>query len=100
MMMVGYDGEFAGPVATGALREQEAAVMQLPTVSGTVQGVYLFFASKERKMYSSSLLRQRTNIPPALFPKPLEAALPRLPVHARLPLPPALQIPHHIQPSS
>ena len=55
MMMVGYDGEFTGPVATGALREQEAAVIQLPAVSGTVQGVYLFFASKERKMYSGDL---------------------------------------------
>lgn len=52
MMMIGHDGEFAGPVATGALRKQESAVIQLPTVSGTVQGIYLFFASEKRKMYS------------------------------------------------
>ena len=52
MMMVGHDGEFAGPVSTGALRGQESAVIQLPTVSGTIQGIYLFFASERRKMYS------------------------------------------------
>jgi hypothetical protein len=52
MMMAGHDGEFAGPIATGALREQESAVIQLPTLSGTVQGIYLFFASEKRKMYS------------------------------------------------
>jgi hypothetical protein len=52
MMMVGQDGEFAGPIATGALRKQEYALIQLPTVSGTVQVIYLFFASEERKMYS------------------------------------------------
>jgi hypothetical protein len=55
MMMVGHDGEFTGPLATGALREQEAAVIQLPAVSGTVQGIYLFFASEERKMYSGDV---------------------------------------------
>jgi hypothetical protein len=52
MMMVGHDGEFAGPIVTGALRKQESAVIELPVVSGTVQGIYLFFASEERKMYS------------------------------------------------
>jgi len=52
MMMVGHDLDFTGPVATGALREQESAVIQLPAVSGTVNGVYLFFASEKRKMYS------------------------------------------------
>ena len=35
-----------------AFREQESAVIQFPTVSGTVQGIYLFFASEKRKMYS------------------------------------------------
>jgi hypothetical protein len=52
MIMVGHDGEFTGPVATGALRGQESAAIQLPTVSGTIQGIYLFFASEKRKMYS------------------------------------------------
>lgn len=52
MMMVGHDGEFDGPVATGALRKTESALIQLPTVSGTIHGVYLFFASEERKLYS------------------------------------------------
>ena len=52
MIMVGHDGEFMGPVATGALREQEAAVIQLPAVTGSIQGIYLFFASEERRMYS------------------------------------------------
>ena len=52
MMMVGHDGEFAGPVATGALRKHESAVIQLPTITGTIQGIYLFFASEKRKMYS------------------------------------------------
>jgi hypothetical protein len=52
MMVVGHDGEFAGPVATGAFREQESATIQLPTVTGTINGIYLFFASEKRKMYS------------------------------------------------
>lgn len=52
MMMVALGDEFTGPIATGALREQESAMIQLPTVSETIQGIYLFFASDKRKMYS------------------------------------------------
>ena len=52
MMVVGHDLEFTGPVATGVLRKQESAIIQIPSVSGTVHGVYLFFGSKRRKMYS------------------------------------------------
>lgn len=46
MMMVGHDGEFAGPMATGALRKQESAVIQLPSVTGTVHGIYLFLLQR------------------------------------------------------
>jgi hypothetical protein len=52
MMMVAHGVEFAGPVATGALRGQESTVIQLPSVTGTVQGIYLFFASGKRNIYS------------------------------------------------
>jgi hypothetical protein len=52
MMMVSNDGKFIGPVKTGALRKQESAVVQLPTVTGTIQGIYLFFGSEKRKLYS------------------------------------------------
>jgi len=55
MIMIGHDGEFKGPLATGVLREQEAAVIQLPTVTGAIQGIYLFFASEERKLYSGDV---------------------------------------------
>ena len=52
MMVVAHDGEFTGPVEAGALLGQESAVIQLPSVTGTVQGIYLFFASGKRNMYS------------------------------------------------
>ena len=52
MMMATHGDEFAGPFATGALREQESAEIQLPAVTGTIQGIYLFFSSERRKMYS------------------------------------------------
>jgi len=52
MMMIGHDLEFTGPVATGAKRNQESAEIQIPAVTGTIHGVYLFFASERRKMYS------------------------------------------------
>ena len=53
MMMVGHDGEFDGPFATGALRKQESALIQLPTVSGTIDAIWLFFASERRKLWSA-----------------------------------------------
>jgi hypothetical protein len=52
MMMVGHDLDFTGPLATGAKREQESALIQIPVVPGSVHGVYLFFASESRKLYS------------------------------------------------
>jgi hypothetical protein len=52
MMVVTYDGKFTGPVATGAKRRQQSAVVTLPTVSGTIEAIWLFFASEKRKLYS------------------------------------------------
>lgn len=52
MMMVAHDGNFTGPIATGAVRKQQTAVIQLPVVSGTIQGIYLSFASEKSKLYS------------------------------------------------
>jgi hypothetical protein len=52
MMMAAHEGKFTGPLATGAKRNEETAMIQLPTVSGSVEGIYLFFASEKRKMYS------------------------------------------------
>ena len=43
MMMVSNDGKFLGPIKTGAIRKQESAVIQLPTVTDEIQGIYLFF---------------------------------------------------------
>ena len=55
MMMVSNDGKFIGPVKTGAVRKQESAVIQLPAVTGTIQGVYLFFGSEKEKLYSPDM---------------------------------------------
>ena len=52
MMIIASEGKFTVPVATGAVRKQEKAVIQLPTGTGTVQGIYLSFAAKERMLYS------------------------------------------------
>jgi hypothetical protein len=52
MMMVSSEGNFTGPIATGAIRRQESAVIQLPAVSGTIDAIWLFFASEKRKLYS------------------------------------------------
>jgi hypothetical protein len=42
-------------LAPAAIRKQETAVIQLPTVTGTIQGVYLFFGSDKRKLYSPDI---------------------------------------------
>ena len=55
MMMVSNDGKFLGPIATGAIRRRATAVIQLPTVTGTIQGIYLFFGSDKRKLYSPDI---------------------------------------------
>jgi hypothetical protein len=52
-MVIVHDGKFTAPIATGALRKQETAVIQLPAGLGTIQGIYLSFASKERELYSA-----------------------------------------------
>jgi hypothetical protein len=52
MMTVVRDGKFTAPIATGVFRKQQSAVIQLPAGTGTVQGIYLSFASKERNLYS------------------------------------------------
>jgi hypothetical protein len=53
MMMVSNGDQFTGPIKTGAKRKQESAVIQLPTVTRTIQGIYLFFGSEKRKLYSA-----------------------------------------------
>jgi hypothetical protein len=52
-IVIAHDGKFTAPIATGAFRKQETAVIQLPAGIGTIQGIYLSFASKEREMYSA-----------------------------------------------
>ena len=55
MMMVSNGDQFTGPIKTGAKRKQESAVIQLPAVTGMIQGIYLFFGSEKRKMYSGDI---------------------------------------------
>jgi hypothetical protein len=55
MMMVSNDGKFPGPFKTGAFRNQESAVIQLPELTGAIQGIYLFWGSEKRKMYSGDI---------------------------------------------
>lgn len=55
MMMVSNDGKFPGPFKTGAYRKQESAVIQLPEVTGSIQGIYLFWGSEKRKMWSGDI---------------------------------------------
>ncbi len=55
MMMVSNDDKFTGPIKTGALRKQESAVVQLPSGIGTIYGIYLFFGSDKRKLYSPDM---------------------------------------------
>lgn len=53
MMVIAHQGKFTAPIATGAFRKQESAVIQLPAGMGTIQGTYISFASKERELYSA-----------------------------------------------
>jgi hypothetical protein len=55
MKMISNDDQFTGPIKTGALRKQETAVVQLPAVTGTIHGIYLFFGSEKRKLYSPDM---------------------------------------------
>ncbi len=52
IMMVSSDGNYTGPYATRAIREQEFALITLPNVGGTIDAIWLFFASERRKLYS------------------------------------------------
>jgi hypothetical protein len=53
IIMIAYDRKFsARPIATGFMRKAESAVISLPSGIGTAEGIYLFFASNERKLYS------------------------------------------------
>ncbi len=52
LTMIAHDGKFTGPIETGFVRKTKNAVIQLPVGIGAVQGIYVFFASKERMSYS------------------------------------------------
>ena len=52
MIMIAHEGDFTGPLPTGEIRRKESALVRLPEVTGTIQGIYLFFASEKRKLYS------------------------------------------------
>jgi hypothetical protein len=52
MMVTARDGKFSAPIATGALRSQQSAVIPLLSGTGTIQGIYLYFGSDRRKLYS------------------------------------------------
>jgi hypothetical protein len=51
MMMIGGNGNFKGPVATGFPRKAGSAVIQSADIE-TADAVYLSFASEKRKIYS------------------------------------------------
>jgi hypothetical protein len=51
--MIVHEGKFKGPIATGLKRKQQTVVIQLPSGIGTIEGIYLFFGSDERGMYSA-----------------------------------------------
>lgn len=50
MVIFAQDGKFTNPLSTGVKRKQKKAVVQAP--QGTIQGMYLFFASADGKLYS------------------------------------------------
>lgn len=52
LVMVVRDGKFSDPAASGAKRGDQFAAVQLPEGEGTVQGIYLSFASIDRASYS------------------------------------------------
>ena len=52
LVMVVRDGKFSNSIATGAKRGDQSASVQLPGGEGTVQGIYLSFASSDRASYS------------------------------------------------
>lgn len=52
MMMAAHGEEFIGPIATGAFRKQDSALIDLAALPDATERIYLFFASEKRKMYS------------------------------------------------
>jgi len=55
MMIIAHEGKFTRPTGTGSFRKQGEVVIQLPDGLGSVEGIYLYFASKERELYSPDL---------------------------------------------
>ena len=52
MVIFAYEESFSKPVATGAKRNQATAVVQVPAGTAKLQGMYLFFASADQKLFS------------------------------------------------
>jgi len=52
MVAFAYEGKFSHPMATGAHRSQETAQVQVPIEAKTLKGIYLYFASPKRELYS------------------------------------------------
>lgn len=52
LVMVVRDGKFSHPLSTGAKRGDQSASIELPGGEGTVQGIYLSFASGDKSSYS------------------------------------------------
>lgn len=52
LVVFARDGKFSNPVATGARRNQQAALVQVPTGTGKLEGMYLSFTSADRTHYS------------------------------------------------
>ncbi|HLN73970.1 MAG TPA: DUF6266 family protein [Prolixibacteraceae bacterium] len=53
MVIFAHDGKFTHPVATGAHRSQEKALIQVPAEIKNLQGIHLFFAAAKRGIYSA-----------------------------------------------
>lgn len=52
MVVFAHDGTFSHPITTSIQRIRETAMVQVPQGTGILQGIYLFFASTDRKLYS------------------------------------------------
>lgn len=52
VVVFAHDGKFNHPVSTGALRNGESAVILAPEGAVKLEGMFLSFASVERKLYS------------------------------------------------
>jgi len=51
-MVIAHEGKFTAPIATGIVRKQQTAAITLPSGIGEIQGIYLYFASDIRMLYS------------------------------------------------